>query len=93
MAIVSLVDSHRQWFKSVQGLPVKSTERKVSFCTWTLLPEHPEILVVPNALEDIRRASSPLTGHLHTTSMQFLIQAVVSTEWATLLKLIQSHTC
>lgn len=59
VAIVSLVDAHRQWFKSVQGLPVKSTERKASFCAWTLLPEHPEILVVPDALEDIRQATWP----------------------------------
>ena len=54
VAIVSLVAKDRQWFKSVQGLPVNSTERRASFCAWTLLPEHPEILVVPDALEDIR---------------------------------------
>ena len=33
--------------------------RKLSLCTWTLLPEFPEVLVVPDALQDIR--SSPVT--------------------------------
>lgn len=59
VAIVSLVAKDRQWFKSVQGLPVNSTERRASFCAWTLLPEHPEVLVVPDALEDIRQVVWP----------------------------------
>lgn len=28
--------------------------RKFSLCTWTLLPEFPEVLIVPDALQDIR---------------------------------------
>ncbi len=28
--------------------------RKLSLCTWTLLPEFPEVLIVPDALQDIR---------------------------------------
>ncbi|PNW70925.1 hypothetical protein CHLRE_17g739250v5 [Chlamydomonas reinhardtii] len=60
IALVSLVDKDRQWFKSVQGLPVRQTDRKSSFCAWTLLPEHPEVLVVENALEDIRFRNNPL---------------------------------
>ena len=54
IAIVSLVDKERQWFKSVQGLAVKSTERKAAFCAWTFLPVHPEVLVVPDAMLDGR---------------------------------------
>ncbi|GFR53121.1 hypothetical protein Agub_g15837 [Astrephomene gubernaculifera] len=60
IALVSLVDKDRQWFKSVQGLTVNQTDRKSSFCAWTLLPEFPEVLVVENALEDIRFRSNPL---------------------------------
>ncbi|GLC39870.1 hypothetical protein PLESTF_000919300 [Pleodorina starrii] len=60
IALVSLVDKDRQWFKSVQGLPVRQTDRKSSFCAWTLLPEYPEVLVVENALEDIRFRNNPL---------------------------------
>ena len=56
MAIVSMVDKERQWFKSVQGLAVRSTERRAAFCAWTFLPLHPEVLVVPDALQDGRCA-------------------------------------
>ena len=28
--------------------------RKLSICTWTLVPEFPEVLIVPDALQDIR---------------------------------------
>ena len=54
IAIVSLVDKDRQWFKSCVGLNCNQTDRKVSFCAWTLIPKNPEILVVPNATEDVR---------------------------------------
>jgi len=56
VAMVSMVENDRQWLKSVQGLPINSAERRLSFCAGTLLPDHPEVLVVPDALEDIRDA-------------------------------------
>eukprot|EP00884_Botryococcus_braunii_P002377 jgi/Botrbrau1/1213/Bobra.0163s0021.1 len=61
IAIVSLVDKERQWFKSIQGLDgVRQTDRRSSFCAWTLLPMHPEVLIVPDALEDERFRTNPL---------------------------------
>lgn len=54
IAIVSLVDKERQWFKSIMGLPVSETDRQSSFCAWTLLPAHPEVLVVEDATKDAR---------------------------------------
>ena len=33
MAMVNLVDAERQWFKAAVGLPLRETERAVSFCT------------------------------------------------------------
>lgn len=55
IAIVSLVDTDRQWFKSAQGLPgVTETSRATSFCAWTLLPKNPEVLIVTDATEDER---------------------------------------
>ncbi len=55
IAIVSLVDTERQWFKSIQGLPgVTETPRTTSFCAWTLLPKNPEVLIVRDACEDER---------------------------------------
>ena len=59
IAIVSLVDTERQWFKSIQGLPVSETSRKTSFCAWTLLPACPTVLLVKDARLDERCASCP----------------------------------
>lgn len=65
--LVSLVDSERQWFKSVVGLPgVTETNRQSSFCAWTLLPRSPEVLVVMDATRDARfRANQLVTGPPH----------------------------
>jgi GAF domain-containing protein len=60
IALVSLVDKDRQWFKSVQGLQTDNTDRQSSFCAWTLLPEHPEILVVEDATQDARFSQNKL---------------------------------
>lgn len=60
IAIVSLVDTERQWFKSIQGLPgVTETPRTTSFCAWTLLPKNPEVLIVQDAMEDERWSQVP----------------------------------
>ena len=56
IAIVSLVEKERQWFKSVVGLSVQETDRTSSFCAWTLLPVNPEVLIVEDATLDPRCA-------------------------------------
>ncbi len=58
IALVSIVDEDRQWFKSIQGLPVSETPRNISFCGHTILTDDP--LIVPNAKQDIRFATNPL---------------------------------
>ncbi|KAF5838512.1 GAF domain-like protein [Dunaliella salina] len=62
IALVSLVDKDRQWFKSHQGLAATFTDRKSSFCAWTLLPQHPEVLVVENTLTDARFKDNALVA-------------------------------
>lgn len=57
-ALVSLVDSGRQWFKSRQGLEACQTERRVSFCGHAILSEDP--LIVPDCLQDSRFSDNPL---------------------------------
>ncbi|MEB3229893.1 MAG: diguanylate cyclase [Leptolyngbyaceae bacterium] len=58
MALVSLVDAERQWFKSHQGLCACETSRDISFCGHAILNDIP--LIVPNALNDPRFADNPL---------------------------------
>ena len=63
IALISLVDHDRQWFKSSYGLSEMETPRDISFCGQTILES--EIFVVPDATKDERFSKSPLvTGEL-----------------------------
>jgi len=67
ISLISLIDENRQWFKSRVGIHVPETCRDIAFCSHAIL--HPDILVVPNALEDERFARNPLvTGEPHIRS-------------------------
>ncbi|MCB1018460.1 MAG: GAF domain-containing protein [Bryobacterales bacterium] len=57
-AVISLVDSERQWFKSCLGLDVPETPREISFCGHTILSAN--ALVVEDAQLDPRFCSNPL---------------------------------
>lgn len=58
VALISLVDKNRQWFKSKQGLSACETGRDISFCGHTILGQ--DIFEVQDTLEDPRFADNPL---------------------------------
>lgn len=58
VAVVSLVDQERQWFKSIQGLDVCETSRDVAFCNYTILAD--EIFEVVDAAIDPRFSENAL---------------------------------
>eukprot|EP00965_Chrysotila_dentata_P038659 1283864-Pleurochrysis_carterae.AAC.2 len=61
ICLVSLIDKERQWFKSNRGLPgVPETPRDISFCTYAVQPDSPDVFVVPDATQDPRFVNNPL---------------------------------
>lgn len=58
IALISLVDAQRQWFKSNVGLPVCETARDISFCGHAIVQQ--QIMVVEDAAADPRFADNPL---------------------------------
>ena len=58
IALVSLIDAHRQWFKAAVGVTVTETPRQVSFCGHAI--GGTELLIIEDATLDARVADNPL---------------------------------
>ncbi len=62
MALVSLVDGERQWFKANVGLAsVSQTDRNISFCAYAIQSD--DLMVVSDAQEDARFMDNPMVNH------------------------------
>ncbi len=57
MALITLIDNDRQWFKAKHGLQGTETPRETSFCSHTI--QHTEPLIVSDARADVRFAKNP----------------------------------
>src|SRR6266851_3402566 len=58
IALITLVDEDRQWFKAKVGVTINETSRDISFCTHAI--SQPDLFIIPDATKDARFAQNPL---------------------------------
>lgn len=59
ISLISLIDEHRQWFKSAVGLPIPETKREFAFCALAIKTPG-DVMIVHDASRDVRFSDNPL---------------------------------
>ena len=97
IAQLSLVDSDRQWCKSLHGHGNREIDRNLAFCAWVLIPKHPKALIVEDTLLDARYATSACLAisacWLRQTSHLSLCMVKLTGEFPSLLRQPMTHLC
>ena len=58
VALISLIDEDRQWFKAKVGVTLSETSRDISFCAHAI--KQTDLFIIPDATKDARFANNPL---------------------------------
>ena len=58
VALISLIDEDRQWFKAKVGVTLSETSRDISFCAHAI--KQTDLFIIPDATQDARFANNPL---------------------------------